>query len=52
MLQKGTVRAEVGLEVPGHFDKGNFGGDEDLIGGGLRMNRRSEIGILQQRGAK
>lgn len=39
------------MEVPGYSNKGNFGGDEDLSGGGLRMNRR-EIGILHQRGPK
>lgn len=40
------------MKVPGHFDKGNLGGDEDLIEKGLRMNRRRETGMLQQRGTK
>lgn len=37
------------MEVPGHFDKGNFRRDEDLIGGGLRMNRRRETSFAAKR---
>lgn len=53
MLQKGTMRVEGGfMEAPGHFDKSSFGGNEGLTGGGLRMNPRRGVGILQQTGAK